>query len=120
MSKKRIGIVGGEEEAHCVHMKRVLEGRGAEVVVLDTNRFPARQDMTFRDDATLLGQDGLTDLHAVYVRTIFYSLPFFEADPSLGQQQARRHVGAEARVMRRVPSCSVRPSAPSARSCEPA
>ena len=83
---KRIGIVGGEEEAHCVHMKRVLEGRGAEVVVLDTNRFPARQDMTFRDDATLLGQDGLTDLHAVYVRTIFYSLPFFEADPTLGQQ----------------------------------
>ncbi|MGE0707346.1 MAG: RimK family alpha-L-glutamate ligase [Planctomycetota bacterium] len=84
---KRIGIVGGAEEPHCVHMAELLRRRGAEVVVLDTNRFPTRQDLSYLDGEALLGDDALHDVSALYVRTVFYSLPFFELDPALGQRE---------------------------------
>ena len=47
---KRVGIVGGAEEPHCVHMAELLRARGSEVVVLDTNRFPAEQDLSDVDE----------------------------------------------------------------------
>lgn len=92
----RIGIVGGVEEPHCVHMRKLLESRGAEVVVLDTNRYPTLQELTYLDASTVLGTgpdaDPLEDLKSVYVRTVFYSLPFFEIDPSTGQREGSAEV----------------------------
>lgn len=83
----RIGIVGGAEEPHCLHMRDLLAARGVETVVLDTNRFPGQQDLTFLDGASWLDADPLEDLHAIYVRTVFYSLPFFELDPETGKRE---------------------------------
>jgi glutathione synthase/RimK-type ligase-like ATP-grasp enzyme len=92
----RIGIVGGLEEPHCVHMRQVLEARGAEVVVLDTNRYPTLQEMTYLDGGTILGagadEDPLEDLKSIYVRTVFYSLPFFELDPATGAREGSAEV----------------------------
>lgn len=85
----RVAIVGADDEAHCVHMRDLLADRGQEVVVLDTRRFPQAAPMAFEDGGWRLGDDDLADVRAVWVRSVFYSMPFYELRQDLGADPAR-------------------------------
>ncbi|MCO5172308.1 MAG: hypothetical protein M9894_38915 [Planctomycetes bacterium] len=85
----RIAIVGAPDEQHCTHMRDLLAERGQEVVVIDTRRFPQAEAMACEDGAWRVRDDDLADLRAVWVRSVFYSMPFYELRPDLGADPSR-------------------------------
>jgi len=76
----RIAIVGAENEIHCLHMKKMLEHKGASVLTIDTIKFPDEATLSvFPDRVTYQGKP-IDDINAYYVRTVFYSHPPYDLE----------------------------------------
>jgi len=76
----RIGIVGAENEVHSLHMKKVLQARKADVLIIDTLAFPDQATLSLGDKkATYQGRQ-IDDIKTFYVRTVFYSHPPYDLE----------------------------------------
>ncbi len=95
MTKKRIGIIGAPDEQHCLRVKSIVEAKGATPVVIDTTRFPTAAKMTYANDEFAYEGEDLSSVRGFYVRSVFYSLPFFEIPPE-GPAAAADHDPAAA------------------------
>ncbi len=78
MRASKVGVVGGIGETHTMHMKSVLEGLGAEAIVIDTLNFPAKVSFSIRDERPIYQGMDLADVVAFYNRTVFYSEPPYD------------------------------------------
>lgn len=74
----KVGIVGGVGEQHTMHMKSVVEGLGAEAVVIDTLHFPEKVSFSLKDEHPIYNGSKLDDIEAFYNRTVFYSEPPYD------------------------------------------
>ena len=76
----RIAIVGGQDEAHTMHMKQVLEAHNVEVILVDTLNFPQQVTASLVNDAFKYQRELLEDARTFYVRTVFYSHPPYDLE----------------------------------------
>jgi glutathione synthase/RimK-type ligase-like ATP-grasp enzyme len=76
----RIGIVGAENEIHTVHMRRVLENRGVNVLVIDTLAFPENVTLSLLNDCAMYQGESIEDISTFYVRSVFFSHPPYDLE----------------------------------------
>ena len=76
----RIGIVGAVNEAHSVHMKALIERRGAETLIIDTIQFPQNASLSVFPDRFTYNGRSIYDINVYYVRSVFYSEPPYDLE----------------------------------------
>jgi glutathione synthase/RimK-type ligase-like ATP-grasp enzyme len=76
----RIGIVGAENEAHCLRMKQVLEAHNAEVLIIDTLAFPDKATLSLSNRRVTYQGRPIDDIATFYIRSVFYSFPPYDLE----------------------------------------
>ena len=80
MKKITIGIVGAENEAHSLHMKNILQGKGIDVLIIDTLKYPESVTLSITDTDVIYNGRSLRNINVFYIRSIFYSLPPYDLE----------------------------------------
>jgi glutathione synthase/RimK-type ligase-like ATP-grasp enzyme len=80
LKKPAIAIVGSETEVHSLRLKELLEARGAEVLLIDTVKYPAEVSLSLLDDEVLYNRRSLDLVQVYFVKALFYSLPPYDLE----------------------------------------
>lgn len=75
---KRIGIISAEADENVTALAAAIENRGDSVLWIDTSDFLADNWFSFVDDRGTYRGEFLSDLNAVFLRSIVAPLPYFE------------------------------------------
>jgi glutathione synthase/RimK-type ligase-like ATP-grasp enzyme len=76
----RIGIVGAQNEEHCLRMQQVLQANKARVLIIDTMAFPDEAVLSLSDRRTTYQGASIDDIKTFYVRSVFYSHPPYDLE----------------------------------------
>ncbi len=73
-------VVGGERDEHALDVATAVGARGARVLLLDLEPFPALLPLALEGDAPLYRGFDLRCARAVYVRSVHMRLPFYAVE----------------------------------------
>ncbi len=87
----RIGIVGAENEAHSLHMKNLLENKGAKTLIIDTVKFPDEATLSVFPQKTTYQGKQIDDINVYYVRSVFFSYPPYDLEERGKEKELDMH-----------------------------